>query len=151
MSYIYRNNTKRTILYRNYYWKPDDEVSTPFPLPQDLGLTCIHSDAEPDPVLFHDDIVIQSKQNAEVLLDYPAISHNVALYIQCMSQNSGAVCRFNSLNNRPIPIDARSFFQVIPWELCSHIFLNNPSEQEVIISITAIESGAEYGYYHFSS
>ncbi len=58
-----------------------------------------------------------------------------------MTLNSGVACRFGSLNNNPIPIDTRAFSQVLEWELCSRIFLENFTENEAVISITAIETG----------
>ena len=140
MNYIYRNNTKRTILYRNYYWLPDDEISTSYPVPDSLGLTCIQEGDSPDPILFHDDIIILAGEQAEVCLDAPTISHNIALSILCLSQDSGVECRFGSPNNRAIPIDLRSFSQVLSWDLCSCIFLLNTTENEARISVSAIES-----------
>ena len=141
MKYIYRNNTKRTILYRNYFWLPDDEISTAFPVPDELGLTCIQEGEPPDAVLFHDDVTIAPGEQAVVTLNAPAFSNKVDISIQCMTLNSGVACRFGSLNNNPIPIDTRVFSQVLEWELCSRIFLENSTENEAVISITAIETG----------
>lgn len=139
MNYTYRNDTSHTILYRGYFWLPGDEIDTPYPVPSSLGLTCIQQGTSPDPVLFHDDVVVPAGEQVEVFLNEPTISHNVALSILCLTQNSGVECRFNSPDNRPLPIDLRSFSQTLSWNLCSRIFLNNPTDIEARISITAIE------------
>ena len=140
MNYIYRNNTKRIILYRNYYWLPDDEISTPFPVPDSLGLSCFREGTPPDPVLFHDDIIIHPGGQTTVNLDAPIISHNVALSIICLSHDSGVECRLGSIHNKPIPIDLRSFSQVLSWDLCSRIFFLNTTNNEAQISVSAIEA-----------
>lgn len=140
MNYIYRNNSQRTILFRNYYWLPDDEISIPYPVPDALGLTCVQEGCSPDPVLFHDDIIIPAGEQAEISLDAPTISHNIALSILCLSSDSGVECRFGSQNNKPIPIDLRSFSQVLSWDLCSRIFFTNTTQNEAQISVSAIES-----------
>ncbi len=140
MNYIYRNNSNSTIIYRNYCWPPKDEVSTPFPVPSSLGLSCIQQGDSPDPVLFHDDIIIPAGEQVEISIDVPAISHNIALSILCLTHNSGVECRFGSPNNKAIPIDVRSFSQVLSWDLCSRIFFTNTTQNEAQISVSAIES-----------
>lgn len=141
MNYIYRNDTPHTILYRGYYWLPGDEIDTPYPVPSSLGLTCIQQGSSPDPVLFHDDVAVPAGGDAEVFLDAPALSHRISLDIQCMTPDSGVACRFNHRDNKPIPIDARGFAQVLVWELCSCLFFENSTDTEAIISVTAIETG----------
>ena len=139
MKWIYKNNTDKIILYRNNTWQPNEEISVPYPVPLNLGLTCIQEGSSPDPILFHDDIIISAGEQEIINLNSPLISHNVALTILCMTTNSGVECRFNSSDNKPIPIDARGFQQVISWEMCSKIFLHNPTDNEVHISVSAIE------------
>lgn len=139
MNWIYKNETDFTVLYRNYSWGQGETVATSCPVPNSFGLTCLQEGSLPDPVLFHDDLVIQSGNDAVAVLDAPYLSHNVALDINCMSRDTGVECRFNSNENKPIPIDVRGFSQVIDWTLCSRIYLHNPTDSEVIISITAIE------------
>lgn len=139
MNWIYTNNSDNTVLYRGFYWKPGDVLDTPYPVPASLGLTCVQHGSLPDPVLFHDDLIIQSRQNAVVEVNSPLLSNKVALDINCMTAQAGVECYFNSLNNKPIPIDVRGFSQVIDWAFCSKIFLLNPTDLEVIVSITAIE------------
>ena len=139
MNWIYKNNTDKIILYRNNTWQPNDEISISYPVPSTLGLTCIQEGSSPDPVLFHDDFIISAGEQEIINLASPLLSHNVALTILCMTTNSGVECRFNSSNNKPIPIDARGFQQVIAWEMCSKIFLLNPTDNQVHISVSAIE------------
>ena len=140
MNYIYRNDTNSIILYRSYYWLPHDEISTPYTVPDSLGLTCVQEGRPHDTVLFHDDIVIPAGEQAEVSIDAPTISHNVALSILCLTQNSGVECRFGSPSNKAIPIDVRSFSQVLSWNLCSRVFFSNTTQNEAHISVSAIES-----------
>ena len=139
MNYIYRNDTHRVIVYRNDTWLPDEQLETPYPVPDDLGLTCIQLGQPPDPVLFHDDVIVPAGEQVAVNIDVPALSHSVALTIFCISPSSGVECRFGSPENKPIPIDMRAFSQTIHWALCSRIFLHNPTDSEAVISISAIE------------
>ncbi len=140
MNWSYKNNTGSTIFYRNSIWQPGDELQTPYPVPPSLGLTCIQEGDALDPVLFHDDVIIQAGQSVYIALAEPTLSHNVDLSISCMTDDNGVECRFNSSRNKPIPIDIRGFSQVLNWELCSLLFFNNTSETEAIISITAFEA-----------
>ena len=139
MNFLYKNNTKNTVIFQNLICLPGDELSVPFPIPSSLGLTCIQEGSSPDPVLFHDDIIIPPQQTVSVSLSEPLLSHNVALRILDMSLDSGVECRFNSTINRPIPIDARGFVHVLPWQFCSKIFFFNNLDILASISITAIE------------
>ena len=139
MNWSYKNNTDSTIFYRNFFWQQGDELQTPYTVPPSLGLTCTQEGSSPDPVLFHDDVIIMAGQSASLSINEPLLSHHVALSIYCMTDSGGVECRFNSSENKPIPIDTRSFVQVLPWELCSRLFLNNPTDCEAIISVTAIE------------
>lgn len=139
MNWIYKNETDNTVLYRNYCWGQGEIVTTSCPVPDSFGLTCLQEGSLPDPVLYHDDLVLPSGFSAVAEIDAPYLSHNVALDINCMTRDNGVECRFNSSNNKPIPIDVRGFSQVIDWTLCSKLFLHNPTDSQVIISITAIE------------
>ena len=139
MNYIYRNDTRRVIHYRNISWLPDDILETLYPVPDELGLTCIHIGHPPDPVLFHDDVIVPAGEQVTVSINAPALCHAIALTIFCISPSAGVECRFGCSDNRPIPIDMRAFSQTIDWALCSCIFLHNPTNSEAIISISAIE------------
>ena len=139
MNYIYRNNTHSSIIYHNFIWMPGEQIAVPFKVPTSLGLTCILEGEAPDPVLCHEDIIILPHDSATLSLQEPQFSHNVALRILDMSIDSGVECRFNSTNNKPIPIDARGFEHVLHWELCSQIFFYNNSDITVAISVTAFE------------
>ena len=139
MNYIYRNDTRHIIHYRRFSWLLDEQLETPYPVPDDLGLTCIQLGQPPDPVLFHDDIIVPAGEQVTVNIDAPTLSNSVALTIFCISPSSGVECRFGSTVNKPIPIDMRAFSQTLDWTLCSRIFLLNPTDAEAIISISAIE------------
>ena len=139
MKYSYQNNTDRAVIYRNNIWQPGEVKFTSYPVPLSSGLTCVQEGDCPDPVLFHDDILVGANEQRTFALNAPTISQNVALTILSMSQNSGVECRFNSANNKAIPIDVRGFQQVMAWELCSKIIVYNPSDNEAHISLTAIE------------
>ena len=141
MKWTYQNNTNGVICYKSFSWLPNSQFSIPFPVPETLGLTCIQEGSLPDPILFHDDITVAAGTSACIQIPAPALSHNVFLNIQCMIQNSGVECRFNHHNNKPVPIDIRGFSQTLPWECCYKIFLDNPTDIDAIISVTAIESG----------
>ena len=141
MNYTYRNNTKRTICYKLDTWLPGDERSTTHPVPSELGLTCIQEGTSPDTVLFHSDIFIPPASSNIIDINAPIRSHNIALSIQCMTPSSGVACRFNHEDNKPIPIDARAFSQTLAWDSCSRIFLENSTDTEAVISVTAIEAG----------
>ena len=141
MKWIYQNNSNCIICYQSFSCMPHSQFSIPFPVPESLGLTCIQEGNLPDTILFHDDVTVNAGDSACINIPTPNISHNVSLNIQCLIQNSGVECRFNHSNNNPIPIDVRGFAQILPWECCYKIFLNNPTDVDAIISITAIESG----------
>ena len=139
MNYIYRNDSRHVVHYRNLSWLPDEQLETPYPVPDELGLTCIQLGKPPDPVLFHDDVIVQAGEQVSISINAPALGHAVALTIFCISPSAGVECKFGSSENKPIPIDMRAFSQTIDWALCSQIFLHNPTETEAIISISAIE------------
>lgn len=139
MNWIYRNNTNCTILYRNFICKPGEEISSRYPLTSSSGLTCIQEGTTPDPVILHEDIIIQGGEDASVSIYSPEFSQHVALSILCMTQDGGVECRFNSRKNKPVPIDTRGFIHTLNWEMCSKIFLHNPADNDAIISITAVE------------
>ena len=140
MKWRYKNNTEKAVVYRNIYLEPGKETEVSYPIPSYLGLTCIQEGDTPDPVLYHDDILIEAGGQRIISLEAPAIIQYVALTILCMTANGGVECRFNSANNKAIPIDSRGFQQVMLWDLCSKIILNNPTDITVHISITAIEA-----------
>ena len=56
-----------------------------------------------------------------------------------MTNSTGVQCRFNSALNKPIPIDKRGFVQKLSWPLCSKVILDNPTDSDAIISVTAVE------------
>ena len=139
MHYVYRNDNDYAVCYGGFLWQSGDTLEIPYPVPDSLGLTCVASGRPPDPVLFHDDIVLPPDGAAVAELADPLLSHNVALSILCMTSSSGAVCRFGHQDNIPVPIDARGFEHVLSWQFCSKLFLHNPTEVEAVISISAIE------------
>ena len=139
MNYVYRNDNSYAVCYAGFLWQSGDTLEIPYPVPDSLGLTCLLQGRPPDPVLFHDDIVILPGSEATVSLAEPLLSLNVALSILCMTSSSGAVCRFGHPYNIPVPIDARGFEHVLSWQFCSKLFLHNPTELEAVISISAIE------------
>lgn len=139
MNWIYRNNTDSVILFRNIICKPNEEITSRYPLPSSSGLTCVQEGSSPDPVILHEDIVIQGGEDVSVSVNSPELSRHVALSILCMTNDGGVECRFNSSNNKPVPIDTRGFIHTLDWEMCSKIFLHNPADTETIISITAVE------------
>ena len=139
MTYLYRNDTTHTICYRNDLWLPGKTIETTYSVPDELWLTCLQMGNCHDPVIFHDDVLILAGQTLELAIEAPTFSHNVALSIQCMTPNSGVECRLGYENNKPIPIDARTFSQTLDWSLCSRIFLHNSTDNEAVISITALE------------
>ena len=139
MNWIYTNNTHMPVIYRSETWLPDETHEIPYPVPSSLGLTCIQEGDTPDPVLFHDDIIIQPNTQEVISLRPPTFSHVVDLTIGCMTPDGGCECRFNSPNNCVIPIDMRGFQQVTSWENCSRIYFFNSTDTEVHISVTAFE------------
>ena len=139
MTYSYTNNTNSAVAYRSYVWLPGETLDVDFPIPESLGLTCNFLGKPPDPVLSHDNITLLAGEKCDIPIPAPLFSQNVALHIQDMSLDSGVECSFGSPDNTYFPIDVRDFQHVLTWELCSKICLFNPTETEVIISITAIE------------
>ena len=139
MNYVYRNDTHHTVHYRNFSCLPDELLETDYPVPDDLGLTCIQLRHPPDPVLFHDDVIVPAGEQITITINSPVLSHDVALTIFCLTPSAGVECKFGSPENKPVPIDMRAFSQTIDWTLCSQIFLFNPTDTEAIISISAIE------------
>ena len=139
MKYIYRNDTRHVIHFRNLSWLPDDTLETAYPVPDDLGLTCIQLGHPPDPVLFHDDVIVPAGEHVTIAINAPVLSHKVALTIFCLTPSAGIECRFGNSENKPIPIDMRAFSQTLDWALCSQVSLYNPTDTEAIISISAIE------------
>ena len=139
MNWIYSNNTNAPVIYRSETWLPDETHEIPYPVPSSLGLTCVQEGDTPDPVLFHDDIIIQAGATATVNINAPVFSHKVALSIFCIITDAGCECRFNSLKNCAVPLDVRGFEHTMAWENCSRIFLTNTSDNEAQISVSAVE------------
>ncbi len=139
LKWKFKNNTKNTIMFNNVIWQPNEEHELAYSVPAICGLTCTQEGNEPEPVLFHDDLIISAGAEVPIELNTPTFAKNVALSIMCMTSNSGCECRFNSNTNTPIPIDVRSFIHVMPWFSCSKIFLKNTTENDVHISVSAVE------------
>ena len=139
MNWIYKNNSQSTVIFRNNIWLPGDELQIPYPVPEHIGLTCTKQGQFSDPVLCHDDVLINPGEKVNINIICPRISYNVALTIIDLSQDSAVVCRFNCENNNPIPIDVRGFQHILPWEMCSLILLQNISDNTAHVSVTAIE------------
>jgi len=137
MKFKYCNDTEAAVIYRDRVWQRGEEHEVPYPVPPSLGLTCTQEGDAPDPVLYHGDIVISAGKDTEIEISEPLLSHKVFLSILAMS--GGVECRFNSADNKPMPIDDRSFVQKLDWSLCSKIFLKNTLGISVQISITAVE------------
>lgn len=139
MNWLYKNNTNSSIFLNNHLIKPGDTVSSPHPLPLSSGLTCTQEGSKPDPVLFHDDFIIPAGSEVQASIPQPQNSQNVALSILCMSDSGGILCRFNSQDNNPVPVDTRGFVHVLSWKMCSRIFMLNSTDNTAIISVTAVE------------
>lgn len=139
MNYSYTNNSTAPVAYLNNIWLPGDTIETPYPVPDALGLTCTVEGTPPDPVLFHDDVTVAAGATVEVALPENSYSHNVALHIMDMSQDSGVECRFGSRNNTPIAIDIRGFRHVLDEIFCSKLFLTNPTQKSTVVSVSAVE------------
>ena len=137
MKFKYKNDTEAAVIYRDRVWQRGEEHEVPYPVPPSLGLTCTQEGDAPDPVLYHGDIVINAGKDAEIEISEPLLSNKVFLSILAMS--GGVECRFNSANNKPMPIDERSFVQKMDWTLCSKIYLKSILGTSVQISITAVE------------
>ena len=142
MNYIYRNDSRQTVSFLDNFWLPEEILSTPYPVPESLGLTCIQQGIPPDPVLFHDDVTVPQGGQVSVSIPAPVLSHNVVLSVYCMTPSAGVECRFGCSQNKPIPIDVRAFSQTLDWILCSQILLYNPTDAEAVISVSAIEGVA---------
>lgn len=134
----YRNPTDGAICWRNIFWEPGEEKETPNPVPSFTGLECTQEGTAPDPVLFHDDLIIQPGDTKRVDMNGPQYTRQVALSLFCMGP-VGVECRFISETNRPIPLDARGFTHVMPWEMCARLFFKNVSGEETHISVSAVE------------
>lgn len=134
----YRNDTDKTLIWRDRVWMPGKEDDAAYPIPTSIGLTQLSIGSAPDPVLFHEDIVVPAGGEAFVELDAPKLGSNVALSIFRM-KGVGVECRFNSPENSAIPIDLRGFIHTIPWELCARMYFKNPTGFDVTLSMSAVE------------
>ena len=103
-----------------------------------LGFTCLQEGNVPDPVLFHDDLILAPGKTRTVELEGPTRTHQVALSLFCIG-GGGAECRFISRDNKPIPLDVRGFAHTMPWEMCARMFFTNTTETETHISVSAVE------------
>ena len=139
MQWVYKNNTQYPIEYKNSRWPPNSEAPFYEAIPDSVGLTCIQRGSVPDPVLCHEDIILQPNEDFSVDIKSPVNSPNVALSIVCISLDGGAECRFNSPDSAPVPIDTRDFIHVMSWVSCSRIYLTNTTQEQAHISISAIE------------
>lgn len=140
MKWIYRNDSASTVIYRSTTWLPGMTAETAYPIPPELGLTCVQEGDAPDIVLLHTDITIQPGTQEVISIPAPKLSHAVSVTILCMTVDSGCECRFNSPRNCIIPIDVRAFQQTTSWQNCQRVFLTNNTEVEAVISVTAVEA-----------
>ena len=140
MKWIYRNDTDTTIIYRSTTLLPGMTAETAYPIPHELGLTCVQEGDAPDIVLLHSDVVVQPGTQEVIDIPAPKLSHAVAITILCMTEDSGCECRFNSPRNCIIPLDVRGFQQTTSWQNCSRVYLTNNTETEAVISVTAVEA-----------
>lgn len=138
MKFKYKNDTEAAVIYRDRVWQRGEEHEVPYPVPPSLGLTCTQEGNTPDPVLFHDDVVINAGKDVEIDVPMPTLSNKIFVSILCVS-GGGVECRFNSAENRPIPIDERSFVQKMDWTLSSKIYLKNLLNISVQVSVTVVE------------
>lgn len=134
----YKNPTDRAICWRNIFWEPGEEKETPNPVPSFTGLVCTQEGSVPDPVLFHDDLIIQPGETKRVEMDGPQYTRQVALSIFRMG-GGGVEYRFMSDTNKPLPLDTRGFVHVVPWEMCCRLFFKNVSGEETQVSVSAVE------------
>ena len=138
MKWRYRNDTDRAVFWNGVTWGPGTEREISCPVPSSLGLTLVQEGDGPDPVLCHEDLIVQSGETASVELDGPTLAHKVRLSLYCMG-GTGVEARFNSADNRPFPVDARGFYQVMPWEMCARMYFTNPTNEETHVSVSAVE------------
>ena len=134
----YKNFADRIIVWRGERWGPGDEREVSYPVPSSLGLVRLQEGNVPNPVLFHDDLILSPGETRMVELDGPTWTHQVALSMFCLS-GGGAECWFISQDNTPIPLDARGFVHTMPWEMCARMFFTNTTETETHISVSAVE------------
>ncbi|MBQ9565195.1 MAG: hypothetical protein IJU98_06360 [Synergistaceae bacterium] len=134
----YLNSTDRTVIWRGERWGPGEEKEISYPVPASLGFTCLQEGNVPEPVLFHDDLILTPGETRTVELDGPQQTHNVALSLFCV-KGGGAECRFTSRDNKPIPLDVRGFAHTLPWEMCARMVFTNTTETETHISVSAVE------------
>lgn len=134
----YKNNGETPIFWGRILWGPGEEKETPNPVPSSTGLDCTQEGTLPDPVLFHDDLIIQPGETKQVDMDGPRYTHQVALSIFRMS-GGGVEYRFMSDTNTPLPLDTRGFVHVVPWEMCARMFFKNVSGEEAQVSVSAVE------------
>ena len=137
--WVYKNNTKHKITYRDYVWEAGATLVTLAPVPSSLGLTCVNEGDIPDPILFCNDIVILPNEEAIVTLLDSSLTHNVHLTIQCITTRGTIECRFVDDRNNPIFIDAQGFSQIMPFNLCNKIILKNTISNSLNVNVTAIE------------
>ena len=135
----YRNVTDRVILWRGERWGPGEEREVPYPVPLSIGFICTQEGNLPDPVLFHDDLIIAPGETRLVELDVSTITYHVALTLLCLNSGGGAECRFNSPDNNPIPLDVRGFIHTMPWEMCARMYITNTTGTETHVSVSAVE------------
>lgn len=134
----YKNPTDGAICWRDIFWGPGEERETPNPVPSFTGLECTQEGTAPDPVLFHDDLIIQPGETKRIEMDGPRYTHQVALSIYNMG-SGGVEYRFVDETNKPLPLDTRGFVHVMPWEMCARLFFKNVSGEETHISVSAVE------------
>ena len=77
----YKNNGETPIFWGRILWGPGEEKETPNPVPSSTGLDCTQEGTLPDPVLFHEDLIIQPGEMKQVDMDGSRYTHQVALSI----------------------------------------------------------------------
>ena len=67
----YRNDTDRVVIWGGKIWGSGDEKEHRYPIPSSVGLTVTQEGASPDPVLLHEDIILQPNDEKVCELNGP--------------------------------------------------------------------------------
>lgn len=138
MKWRYRNDTDAIIIWDGAAWGPGEEKEVSSPAPAHIGLTMTQEGKGPDAVLCHEDLIMSGGDVMMVELNGPTVTKTVALSLFCMSGGPVEV-RFNSLTNKPLPLDDRAFMHVVPWELCYRMYFRNLGTGQAHVSVSAVE------------
>lgn len=133
----YKNETSNTVYWDGNLWAAGEQHETLYPVPAELGLTCVVTGDSIDPVLFHSDITLAASE--QQIVELPMPRHSCKLDLMIGTLEGTATVSFLSNDNTKVTIDdVRRIKSIVSWGACAKIYLTGGSDGATV-SISVFE------------